>query len=112
MPLIQLGVRKRPNEFKVIQSEDEEYTYYVSGERINQIVRMTEMMNREGVMRVYDVCKKMGILENIGKKAAKQHKEKYPEADYVNEENVFQIMKDGKIVIEETSFPFDKMIFL
>lgn len=44
--------------------------FQVKGKRINQIAIMTDFMNEEGVDRLWDVMKKLGIWSEIAKKHA------------------------------------------
>ncbi len=51
--------------------EVEESVFVVNGERINQIVNMTDFNNREAILRVRDVLKKMGIDKQLKKAGIK-----------------------------------------
>lgn len=45
--------------------------FRASGQRLEQIVRMTDFENHEAVMRVYDVLEKMWVIKEVEKKLAK-----------------------------------------
>jgi len=47
------------------------YKFKASGERLEQIVRMTDFDNKEAVMRVYDVLEKMGVMKKIERELEK-----------------------------------------
>lgn len=42
--------------------------FRATGERLEQIVRMTDFENKEAVIRVYDVLEKMGVMQQLEKK--------------------------------------------
>jgi GTP-binding protein len=77
-----------PKYYSVEQSE--ENTFIVTGERITQIVNMTDFNNREAILRVRDVLKKMGIDKQLKKAGIK-------DGDTV---------KIGNHVLEHNSDPF------
>ncbi|MDD3646533.1 MAG: GTPase ObgE [Candidatus Gracilibacteria bacterium] len=52
-----------------------DYKFKATGERLEQIVRMTDFSNGEAVMRVYDVLDKMGVIKDIEKRLKKVSKE-------------------------------------
>lgn len=54
-----------PKYFSVEQQDDG--SFLVTGQRISQIVNMTNFDNREAIHRVYDVLKKMGIAKELKK---------------------------------------------
>ena len=58
-----------PKYFAVEKNEDGSFS--VSGQRITQIVNMTNFENREAVMRVHDVLTRMGINRELKKQGAK-----------------------------------------
>ena len=58
-----------------IEKDPEEDHYIVRGQRIEQIVNMTDMNNREAMMRVEDVLKKMGIAKELKKQGARSGSE-------------------------------------
>jgi len=58
-----------PKYFSVEKTE--EGVFQVAGRRIIQIVNMTDVNNREAMMRVHDVLKKMGISKELKKQGIK-----------------------------------------
>jgi len=60
---------ENPKYFSVSKLKKGEFQ--VVGQRIEQIVNMTDMANREAMMRVYDVLKKMGISKELKKIGAR-----------------------------------------
>lgn len=58
--------RKSAAEYTITRKSDTEFE--VTGERIEQIVRMTNMNNFEAVMRVYDVLDKLRVTQKIENK--------------------------------------------
>lgn len=56
---------ENPKYFSVEKLED--HLFQVNGQRISQIVNMTDFNNREGIMRVYDVMRRMGIEKELKK---------------------------------------------
>lgn len=46
-------------------------TFDVTGDRIEQVVKMTDISNEEGVERIYHFLRKMGIKKELQKKGAK-----------------------------------------
>lgn len=89
--------------YKITRGETEN-EFIVSGERIEQIVRMTEMQNPEAVSRVYDILDKLNITSKV---------ERMIDANF-RQEYFFEGGKDeefGKIIIAGRSFPLEKTIF-
>ena len=54
--------QRQANKYSVDQTED---GFVITGKRIEQIAIMTDENNEEALMRVYDVCKKMGIMKEL-----------------------------------------------
>lgn len=48
-----------------------DFTFEVTGKRLEQIVRMTDFTNLEAVERVYDVMEKVGVIKKIQKDVSK-----------------------------------------
>ena len=83
--------------------------YEVTGRRIQQIVRMTMMDNREGVFRVWDVLYKIGALREIARLADKDAANlAVGDARY----NVFARLQDAKVTIEGRVFAFGDVAFM
>ena len=82
--------------------------FEVTWERIEQIVRMTNMSNYEAVMRVYDVLKKQWILKKIehilNTKYEQEMKMRYFVWD--DEKDIIP-----KVYIAGKSFPLDQVLF-
>ena len=80
---------ENPKYFSVEKLDDN--FYQVNGQRISQIVNMTDFTNREGIMRVYDVIRRMGIEKELKKigiqngdhvRIGKHEIEYHPEDEY------------------------------
>jgi len=54
---------QKNDSFKIMKTGEREIT--VTGDRIEQIVRMTDMKNFEAVARVYDILEKLHILTKV-----------------------------------------------
>nr|MDD3720661.1 GTPase ObgE [Candidatus Gracilibacteria bacterium] len=67
--LYDLKDQSDPNDYKMKYVGD--LTFEIKGERIEQIVRMTDFSNYEGMMRVYDVLDKIGAMQKIEKELKK-----------------------------------------
>ena len=82
--------------------------FEVTGERIQQIVRMTDMSNVEAVSRVYDVLEKLGIIRKV--LSAIEHDDGIKIRD-----SYFEGFEDEAfnpaVVIEGRKFPIEKIIF-
>ena len=48
-----------------VEEEDKPRVFQIKGKRINQIAIMTNFQNPEGVQRLWDVCKKLGIWNEL-----------------------------------------------
>lgn len=68
--IIDLHSQKDPNDFAIIS--EGKFVYRITGERIEQIVRMTSMKNPDAVDRVWDVMHKRKIIPAIEKLALKE----------------------------------------
>lgn len=85
------------------------YRYEVTGRRIQQIVRMTVMENRDGVMRAWDVLYKIGALKEVAKLAEKESGVSLPTDGKFT---VFSRIPDGKIVVEGRVFKFEDVAYM
>jgi len=63
--------KKDANDYKLIYKGDS--VFEIKGERLEQIVRMTNMNNFEAVMRVYDVLEKLHITQKVENKLALEY---------------------------------------
>ncbi len=100
--------RKESDDAPKVRREDAE-TFVVTGERIEQIVRMTEMSNPEAVARVYDVLEKTGVLRSVLSRIERDSDSKVRDSFFEgNDDELF----DPKIVIGERKFPLSKTLFL
>jgi hypothetical protein len=52
-------------------SHESDLTFNITGKRIEQIVRMTDFLNPEAVMRVYDVLEKIWAIQKIEREIKK-----------------------------------------
>jgi GTP-binding protein len=58
-----LKAKNDPRKFKL--SRESDGMFVVAGDRIEEIVRMTDMRYEDGVNRVYDIMEKVGIIRKI-----------------------------------------------
>ena len=79
---------------------DDGIHYELTGIRIQQIVRMSVMGNRESTLRVYDIFMKLGVLREIGRMASAAFRELHPEHELQPGEIWHQIPDNAAITIE------------
>ena len=99
--------RKESDDHPKIERVSHE-VFEVTGTRIQQIVRMTEMSNPEAVARVYDVLEKLGVIRKVlsaierddGIKIRDSYFEGFDDEDF-----------NPVISIEGRKFPIEKIIF-
>ncbi len=103
--IIDLKNKKDPNDFVITHEWD--HIYRVTGERIEQIVRMTPLRYPEAVDRVWDVMTKRKILDEILRQVIKNSPPEEAET-YKNLRDLSHIWYaiDGKILIGEAVFNF------
>lgn len=103
--VIDLANKKDPNDF--IVTHEGGHVYRVTGERIEQIVRMTPLKYPEAVDRVWDVMTKRKILNEILRQVVKNSSPEEAET-YENLRDLSHIWYsvDGKILIGEAVFNF------
>lgn len=87
--------------FRIIRQGETEFI--IEGERIEQIVRMTNMQNFEAVARVYDIMAKLHILTKVHAMLQKSIGNYFFEGS--------PDMNLGKIIIAGRVFPIEKTIF-
>ncbi len=92
---------QKSDSFKITKTGEREVT--VSGERIEQIVRMTDMKNFEAVARVYDIMEKLHILTKVHAMLRANIEEYFFEG---SDDEDF-----GKVVIAGRAFPLEKTVF-
>lgn len=82
--------------------------FEVTGVRLQQIVRMTEMSNIEAVARVYDVLEKLGVIRKVLSAIEREKGTKIRDSYFEGsaDENF-----NPAIVIEGRKFPIEKIIF-
>lgn len=102
MKLYDLKDTVKSDSFKITRTGDKEFT--VTGERIEQIARMTDMKNFEGVARVYDILDKLHILSKI-------HAMLFADLGNYFFEGSESDDYLGKIIIAGRVFPLEKTIF-
>lgn len=83
-------------------------TFEVTGGRIQQIVRMTDMSNPEAVARVYDVLEKLGVIRKVLSAIERDDGIKIRDSYFEGFEDEHF---DPVIVIEGRKFPIEKIIF-
>jgi Obg family GTPase CgtA-like protein len=91
---------------KIVRKDSE--TFEVSGERLQQIVRMTEMSNPEAVARVYDVLDKLGIIRKVLSAIERDDGIRIRDSYF---EGFDDESFNPVIVIEGRKFPVEKIIF-
>lgn len=64
-PVISLGQKELSEAWTVDKAADENDTYVVRGEKIEKFARRTDFDNFEGVNRLRDIMKKMGITHEL-----------------------------------------------
>lgn len=84
------------------------YTFKASGERIEQIVRMTDFTNLEAVARVYDVIEKQGILKTVQSELENIMEDKWKDNSFFFEWNDDEVFSP-KIIIAWKEIPLDKL---
>jgi len=99
--------QKSANDFKLKYKGNAEFE--VTGERIEQIVRMTNMSNHESIMRVYDIMEKLHIVQAVENRIATEYGEKITESYF--EGNDTEI-SDPVIWIAGRKFELEKTRFL
>lgn len=82
--------------------------FHVSGDRIEQIVRMTDFANHEAIMRVYDIFEKMWILRDVEKELKKVLKEEEIDNSFFFEGNDMPDIMP-KVLISGKEIPLEKM---
>lgn len=66
LKMLDLRIEEDPKNVELEYIGD--YKFKASGKRLEQIVRMTNFDNFEGVMRVYDVLDKLGVIKKVESK--------------------------------------------
>lgn len=84
--------------------------FEVTWDRIEQIVRMTNMNNYEAIMRVYDVMKKVWILKKVSHTLNTKYKADL-DSWFFEWENETAAVIEPKIYISWRCFPLDKFLF-
>ena len=83
-------------------------SFSASGERINQVVRMTDFENREAVLRVYDVLEKMWIAKQLEKKLDQVLEEENRDNSFFFEWNEEETV-NPKVIIAGKEIPLDRL---
>ena len=84
------------------------YTFQVTWERIEQIVRMTDFSNLEAIDRVYDVMDKMWIIKSIEKELNKITEDEQLDNSSFFEWNDEETISP-KVIIAWKEIPLDKL---
>ncbi len=100
-----LKKRSDPKQFKLERLENGDFR--ISGDRIEEIARMTDTRYTDGVGRIYDILGKLGIIRKI-KHLLVQDMEQWMHGFFEGEEDL--AMPD--IVIGEKKFSLDGIIFM
>jgi Obg family GTPase CgtA-like protein len=85
-----------------------DFTFECYGERIEQIVRMTDFENKEAVLRVYDVLDKMGIMKQLEPKLKEALVKEDKDNSFFFEGNDEDAV-NPKIIISGKEIPLDKL---
>jgi GTPase len=101
--IIDLRDKKDDNDFVVTPEWD--YTYRVTGVRIEQIVRMTPMKYLEAIDRVWDVMGKRKITNEIIRCVIKELPEEDERKNLADTSSLWYTI-DGKILIGDSVFKF------
>jgi len=101
--IIDLRDKKDDNDFVV--TPEGNYTYRVTGIRIEQIVRMTPMKYPEAVDRVWDVMNKRKITNDVLRCVMRELPEDDPRKNLADTSSLWYTI-DGKILIGDCVFKF------
>ncbi|MDD5770302.1 MAG: GTPase ObgE [Candidatus Gracilibacteria bacterium] len=108
------------NELKVIDLRYEEdpknveleylgdYKFRATGKRLEQIVRMTNFDNFEGVMRVYDVLEKLGVIKKVEAKLNAISQNENLDNSFFFEGSETESFSP-KIIVANREIPLDKL---
>ena len=103
--VIDLSNKKDPNDF-VVTCEGN-HMYRVTGERIEQIVRMTPLRYPEAVDRVWDVMGKRKIIDEVIRQVMKNvSPEDAKNFQNLKDSSYIWYTIDGKILIGDAVFNF------
>ncbi|MDD2566332.1 MAG: GTPase ObgE [Candidatus Gracilibacteria bacterium] len=83
--------------------------FEIKGDRIEQIARMTNMQNYEGIMRVYDIMKKLSIIKKIAHILDTKYKEEMNLRYFEGDDESIDVIP--KVYIAGRCFPLDKVLF-
>jgi len=104
--LYDLKDQKDPNDYTLKYIWN--FTFEIKWERIEQIVRMTDFLNIDWVMRVYDVLEKIQAIKKIEKELAKIY-----EKENIDNSSFFEWWSDEdiapKIIIGNKTLKLDKL---
>lgn len=104
--IFDLRNQRDPNDFRLKYIWD--LTFTISWERIEQIVRMTDFLNEEAVMRVYDVLDKIWAIKKIEKELKKvTENEEFDDSFYF--EWWSDIDLSPKVIIWNKTLKLDKL---
>ncbi|MDD2516355.1 MAG: GTPase ObgE [Candidatus Gracilibacteria bacterium] len=99
-----------PNYFKIIDKGN--MIFEVKGERIEQIVRMTDVRYTDAIMRVFDVMEKMGIIKKINNIIEKKYKNDLRAHFFEVEGEIDENQITPKVIIAGKEFSLDKVLFM
>ncbi|MBP8016528.1 GTPase ObgE [Candidatus Gracilibacteria bacterium] len=71
-------------------------TFEIKGERIEQIVRMTDMNNKDAVLRIYDILDKIGAIKKINSLLKKKYGNDLKELRQSESKNNSTVIISGK----------------
>ncbi|MDD2871620.1 MAG: GTPase ObgE [Candidatus Gracilibacteria bacterium] len=101
-------LKTRSNSKEVVVEYLGDLTFRASGERLEQIVRMTDFDNGEAVLRVYDVLDKLGVMKIIEPQLAKYLEETGKDNSFFFEGNDDEAI-NPKVIISDKEIALDKL---
>lgn len=99
-----------PNYFKIIDKWN--MIFEVKWERIEQIVRMTDVRYTDAIMRVFDVMEKMWIIKKINNIIEKKYKNDLRAHFFEVEGEIDENQITPKVIIAGKEFSLDKVLFM
>lgn len=101
-------LKTRSNSKEVVVEYLWDLTFRASGERLEQIVRMTDFDNGEAVLRVYDVLDKLWVMKIIEPQLAKYLEETGKDNSFFFEWNDDEAI-NPKVIISDKEIALDKL---
>ncbi|MBD3330324.1 GTPase ObgE [Candidatus Peregrinibacteria bacterium] len=70
LPVLKPHLKNKPISLKVVSKKDGSKTFEIDGEKINRLVIMTDIKNKEGLYRIYKYLEKSGLQKELKQKKA------------------------------------------